>query len=144
MASHRQAPARQVSCPLPISLVTADGERLHLSGDLTFDSTDPVAVNLSICAAVDRTVNWTFARELLAAGSHKQTGAGDVRIRPTHTLNGPQLAITLISPDGQMDLELPARLVVAFLRHTYNVVPARMEAILIDWTAEFAPLLGRD
>lgn len=142
MLRHRQAPARKVSCPLPVGLLTADGEHLPLAGELSFDSADPVAVVLAIRAAVDRTVTWTFARELLAAGSHQEVGMGDVRIRPAHTLKGRHLSVRLASPDGEADLELSAHRVAAFLRHTYDVVPADSEADLIDWSAEFGPMLG--
>jgi hypothetical protein len=143
MLRHRQAPARKISCALPVVLVTADGERVALSGDLTFDSTDPMAVQLSIQAAADRTVTWTFARNLLAAGGREESGTGDVRVRPARTLKGRHLAVTLASPAGTADLELPAHRVTAFLRHTYDAVPAELEADLIDWSAEFGPILGR-
>jgi hypothetical protein len=143
MLRHRQIPDRRISCPLPVDLLTADGERLPLSGDLSFDSTDPIAVKLSIRAAVDKTVIWIFARELLDAGLHGGAGEGDVRVRTTHTIRGKRLTVVLASPDGVADLELPAHRVAAFLRHTYDVVPAEAEGDSIDWSSEIDALLGR-
>lgn len=142
MLRHRQAPARKFSCSVPVGLLTADGERLPLAGEMSFDSADPMAVVLAIRAAVDRTVTWTFARALLAAGLHEETGLGDVRLRPASTLWGRQLVVRLESPDGEADLEMSAHRVAAFLRHTYDLVPADREADLIDWGTEFGPMLG--
>jgi hypothetical protein len=52
------------------------------------------------------------------------------------------MAITLTGPESRADLELPSQRVATFLRRTYEAVPAEVEAGLINWHAEFGPLLG--
>ncbi|MBL7513733.1 SsgA family sporulation/cell division regulator [Frankia nepalensis] len=131
-----------MSCDLLLSLVTDNGERLPLTGHLSFDPADPMAITLVIREAGGKMVRWTFARDVLAVGGPRPAGVGDVRVQPAR---GDQraMALTLTSTDGEANLELPSRRVATFLRQTYIAVPREMEAQLIDWVAEFGPMLGR-
>ncbi len=143
MPRHRSPAAKEISRDLPIALVTDNGERLPLTGYMIFDPADPIAITLVIRVAAGETVRWTFARDLLAAGGPRPTDVGDVRVRPAHGDRPRITALTLTSPTGRADLELPSQRVAAFLRRTYTTVPAEMEPDLINWDAEFGPLLGR-
>ncbi|MDT3445460.1 MULTISPECIES: SsgA family sporulation/cell division regulator [unclassified Pseudofrankia] len=133
---------KKISCDLRIGLVMDNGERLPLTGHLRFDPADPIAVTLVVRMPADETVAWTFARTLLMAGGPRPASVGDVRVQPVHGNKRRVMTITLTGPDGHADLELPSQRVAAFLRHTYEAVPPEVEAGLIDWDAEFGPLLG--
>jgi len=52
------------------------------------------------------------------------------------------LNIELSSPFGQAHFEAPAQAMSAFLRRTYQIVPAGRESDYIDITAELDDLLG--
>ncbi|ONH28854.1 SsgA family sporulation/cell division regulator [Pseudofrankia asymbiotica] len=127
---------------MPIGQVMGNGERVPLTGLLRFDPTDPIAITLVVRMVGDQMVEWTFARDLLAAGGHQPAGVGDVRIGPSQGDRKWALTISLTGPEGQAELELPSRRVGTFLRQTYAAVPAEMEASLIDWGSEFESLLG--
>jgi len=139
---HHPSERKAISCDLPIGLVTDNGERVPLTGHLNFDPADPIAVTLVIRTVLGETVKWTFARTLLTAPRPQATGAGDVRVQLAGGRKGRVIALTLTCQGGQAELELPSHRVAAFLRRTYAVVPPEIEAGLIDWDAEFGPLLG--
>lgn len=141
MPGRRTSETTRLSCSLPISQVVGNGERVPLTGLLRFDPADPIAISLVVRVGSDQTVEWTFARDLLA-GSDRPAGVGDVRVRRSHGGARSILAITLTSSDGQAELELPSGRVDSFIRQTYAAIPAAMEEDLIDWASEFAPLLG--
>ncbi|OHV32293.1 MULTISPECIES: SsgA family sporulation/cell division regulator [Pseudofrankia] len=142
MLHHRSSAAKKITCDLPIGLVVDNGERLPLTGHLSFDPADPIAITLVIRMAADKNVEWTFARALLKAGGPRPPDVGDVRVRLACGAKRRVTALTLTTPDGQADLEMPSQRVAAFLRRTYTAVPPEIEAGLIDWNAEFGPLLG--
>jgi hypothetical protein len=88
----------------------------------------------------DHLVEWTFARDLLADGAHRPTGAGDVRVYPAPDGGRRVLGLCLSNPDGHAEFELPASKVGEFIRDTYAAVPAEREGDLIDWEAELGSL----
>uniref|UniRef100_A0A1V2IB95 Sporulation protein SsgA n=1 Tax=Pseudofrankia asymbiotica TaxID=1834516 RepID=A0A1V2IB95_9ACTN len=133
---------KEMSCDLPVLLVTSNGERLPLKAHLNYDPADPIAVTLVIRAESGEFVRWTFARALLAANGSRSTNIGDVRVQPTDGRKGRVMTLTLTCPEGRAELELPAQRVAAFLHRTYRAVPAYVEAGLINWDAEFGALLG--
>jgi hypothetical protein len=90
----------------------------------------------------DKAVAWTFARTLLKAASPRPASVGDMRVQLVPGNRRRVMTITLTDPDGRADLELPSQRVAAFLRRTYEAVPAEVESGLINWDAEFGPLLG--
>ncbi|MBL7488014.1 SsgA family sporulation/cell division regulator [Frankia sp. AgB1.9] len=122
--------------------MVGNGERVPLTGLLRFDPADPIAISLVIRVTSGQTVEWTFARDLLVAGGDRPMGVGEVRVRPSQGAKGRVLALTLTSPDGPAELELPSQRVDTFVRQTYAAIPSEMEADLIDWPSEFAWLLG--
>jgi hypothetical protein len=116
--------------------VVENGERVSIPAALRFDPADPMAVTLVMWLADDHVVEWTFARDLLSDGAHRPTGAGDVRVVPESHGGRRVLGLSLSSPDGHADLELPASRVGTFIRETYAAVPVDMESDVINWDAE--------
>jgi hypothetical protein len=105
----------------------------------------------------DEPVEWIFARDLLAAGITSPQGEGDVKVWPSAQScaesdgldvigvaegDGAVLNIELSSPFGQAHFEAPAQAMSAFLRRTYQIVPAGRESDHIDIGAELDDLLG--
>ncbi|WP_242422972.1 MULTISPECIES: SsgA family sporulation/cell division regulator [Frankia] len=108
-----------------------------------YDPTDPIAVTLTVGGGIGAgPVVWRFARRLLADGTRRPVGLGDVRVRPIVLRGQPALALCLCGPSSTAELELPAREVAAFLWRTYAMVSADAETAAIDWTGEFRFLPG--
>jgi hypothetical protein len=141
MPGRRASETTRLSCGLPIGQVVGDGERVPLTGLLRFDAADPIAVSLVVRVGSAQTVEWTFARDLLVVGSERPAGVGDVRVRPSQDAKRRILALTLASPDGKVELELPSQRVDAFISQTYAAIPSEVEADLIDWSSELEWLL---
>ncbi|MCM3885630.1 SsgA family sporulation/cell division regulator [Frankia sp. R82] len=123
--------------------VVRPGERTRrvLVG-LGFDAADPIAVTLTIGGPGGDQIVWRFARRLLAEGTRRPVGLGDVRVRPAVAAGASALALRLSSPSGLADLELPAAEVIAFLWRSFAMVPADAEVGRINWVAEFGFLPG--
>jgi len=47
-AVYRSSATKEISCDLPISPVTDNGDQLPLTGHLSFDPADPIAIRLVI------------------------------------------------------------------------------------------------
>ncbi|WP_163550354.1 SsgA family sporulation/cell division regulator [Candidatus Frankia nodulisporulans] len=127
---------------LYVQVVRPGGRRRWVLVGLGFDAADPIAVTLTVGGpGVDQIV-WRFARRLLAEGTRRPVGLGDVRVRPAVAAGEAALALRLSSPSGIAEFELPARDVVAFLWRSFAMVPADAEVDRIDWTAELRFLPG--
>jgi hypothetical protein len=140
MLNHNSTHSGSIACDLSIACVVENGERVSIRAVLRYDPADPMAITLAMWVGDDQVVDWTFARQLLADGAHGPVGAGDVRVRPSSHAGRRVLDLSLSSPAGHADLELPAARVATFVRQTYAAVPAATEADLIDWDAELGPL----
>ncbi|WP_408014317.1 SsgA family sporulation/cell division regulator [Saccharopolyspora elongata] len=89
--------------------------------ELSYESREPYAVNMSFHAGTSGQVDWVIDRDLLAAGLVVASGEGDVQIIPQ--LDKPELVvIALSSPSGQAAFEAPAAKLADFLDETYDVV----------------------
>jgi len=122
-----------------------------------YSGSDPYAVRMAFHVGTDEPVEWIFARDLLAAGIESRHGEGDVRVWPSSAscpesgldLTGSAqpgdkvLNIELSSPFGQAHFEAPAQAMAAFLRRTYQIVPAGQESRYIDIEAELNDLLRK-
>ena len=109
------------------------GERpLPVEADLRYDSADPYAVCLSLHVGGSSTLDWTFARELLADGIYRPIGIGDVVVEPVHTRRGELVRITLRSPAGVLHIQLPARAVLSFVQRTLAIVRLGAEERHVD------------
>ncbi|WP_316746098.1 SsgA family sporulation/cell division regulator [Streptomyces sp. MK7] len=119
---------------LKIHLTFEVSSGLHVRVPVRFSYvyTDPYAVRASFHLAPERTVHWTFARELLDQGMRGAAGLGDVRIAPIECCMGLLFSLELESPDGYARLEGPVPPVRAWLATTYEAVPAGNETALLD------------
>jgi len=145
-----------ISAELGLRLVVPQQTIVPLVASLYYSRRDPYAVRMAFHVGTDEPVEWIFARDLLAAGMQGRHGEGDVHVWPsaqscedadglevieaTATAEAAVLNIELSSPFGQAHFEAPARALSAFLRRTYQIVPAGRESDFVDVDAELNDL----
>lgn len=112
-----------VSCELHLRLVVSSESSLPVPAGLRYDTADPYAVHATFHTGAEETVEWVFARDLLAEGLHRPTGTGDVRVWPSRSHGQGVVCIALSSPEGEALLEAPARALESFLKRTDAAVP---------------------
>ena len=147
-----------ISAELGLRLVVPQQTIVPLVASMFYSGSDPYAVRMAFHVGTDEPVEWIFARDLLAAGIESRQGEGDVHVWPSpgscaHSgdpdLTGSSqpgekvLNIELSSPFGQAHFEAPAQAMAAFLRRTYQIVPAGQESGHIDIEAELNDLLRK-
>ena len=109
---------------------------------LTYDPEHPFAVTV-VFRAVGESVPWTFARELLEAGTDAPSGTGDVHVWPS--IDGDARAVTVLelhSPDGSFVAHARTAQVRAFLDRTHALVPAGDETDLLGLDDVISRLLA--
>lgn len=106
--------------PVPVTVV------------MSWDSRDPFAVTFAF-KDINRAV-WLVSRELLAEGLYFPAGHGDVRIAPDD--DPAWLNLTLNSPAGFAEFQVPADTLAGFLADTFDEAPLG-EEISDDLSAEF-------
>lgn len=126
-----------VSAELSLKLVVPQQGVLPLRADLSYTREDPYAIRVVFRLGSDEPVEWVFARDLLSAGAEGETGEGDVRVWPSAGV----LNVRLISPFGEACFEAPADDVAAFLRRSYQLVPAGAESAYLDIESGLTGLL---
>ncbi|MFG3206558.1 SsgA family sporulation/cell division regulator [Streptomyces sp. NPDC048192] len=109
---------------------------------LRYESTDPYAVRVVFRISDDETVEWVFARELLAEGLHQPAGEGDVHVRPIQSPARSAMRVTLASPTGTALLEAPAQQLASFLQRTDAAVPPGIEHEHLDVDSELAHIFA--
>ena len=145
-----------ISAELGLRLVIPQQTIVPLVASMYYSGSDPYAVRMAFHVGTDESVEWIFARDLLAAGIESRQGEGDVQVWPSpascaesddsgamrHPEMGEKvLNIELSSPFGQAHFEAPAEAMSAFLQRTYQIVPAGRENRYIDIEAELNDLL---
>ncbi len=130
-----------VSTELDLRLVVPDHAAVPLVASLSYRGDDPYAVRMAFHVGTDEPVEWIFARELLTAGPENLTRDGDVQVWPAAGADGEVLNIALSSPFGKALFEAPAAGVAAFVRRTYDLVPAGREGDFADIESEIDELL---
>jgi len=145
-----------ISAELGLRLVVPQQTIVPLVASMYYSGSDPYAVRMAFHVGTDEPVEWIFARDLLAAGIESRQGEGDVLVWPSPAscpdsddpgatergqTGGKVLNIELSSPFGQAHFEAPAQAMSAFLRRTYQIVPAGRESRHIDIEAELNDLL---
>jgi Streptomyces sporulation and cell division protein, SsgA len=142
-----------VSAELSLGLVGPEHTIVPLMASLHYTCQDPYAVKMAFHVGTDEPVEWTLARDLLAAALHSREGIGDVQAWPSGAPDDPAagvgpaagagiLNIAMTSPFGHAQFEAPAAAVASFLHRTYRVVPAGSESMFIDFDAELTELLS--
>ena len=144
-----------VSADLSLGLVRPENTIVPLMASLHFTRDDPYAVKMAFHVGTGEPVEWTLARELLAAALHSREGIGDVQVWPSAASSDPEAGgegvasghgivnIAMTSPFGHAQFEAPATAIAAFLRRTYQIVPEGTETDYIDFDAEITELLSQ-
>jgi hypothetical protein len=132
-----------VTSELQLRLVVPGASSLPVLADLSYDGTDPYAVQVAFhTGSTDGdVVQWTFARQLLSDGVSFPAGEGDVQVWPSGDGSGAVVCLALSSPSGRALFEVPLRDLVDFLRRTHDAVPPGTESEHVDVDAELALLL---
>jgi hypothetical protein len=126
-----------VTHEVELQLVVPGAAMLPVPAHLAYDASDPYAVRATFLAG-DDSVEWVFARDLLASGVSRPTGDGDVHVSP----DGPEvILISLASPDGRAVLAAPSAEVSGFVARTYELVPPGDEWRHVDVDAAISRLL---
>src|SRR5579859_4677173 len=118
MSSSRTA----VSAELGLGLIGPEHTIVPLMASLSYSCQDPYAVKIAFHVGTDEPVEWTLARDLLAAALHSREGIGDVQAWPSTALPDPAaedgtaagsgiLNISMTSPFGHAQFEAPAEAV---------------------------------
>jgi Streptomyces sporulation and cell division protein, SsgA len=138
-----------VSAELSLGLVGPEHTIVPLMASLHYTCQDPYAVKMAFHVGTDEPVQWTLARDLLAAALHSHEGIGDVQAWPSAAPGDPAaedgagiLNLSMTSPYGHAQFEAPAAAVASFLHRTFRIVPAGQESLFIDFDAELAALLS--
>jgi Streptomyces sporulation and cell division protein, SsgA len=146
-----------VSAELGVGLVGPEHTIVPLMASLYFCRQDPYAIRMAFHVGTDEPVEWTLARDLLAAALHAREGIGDVQAWPSTAPGGPAaggdgegaaaghriLNISMSSPFGHALFQVSAEEIAEFLGRTYQIVPAGQETDVIDFDAELSNLLDR-
>ncbi|GEL18880.1 SsgA family sporulation/cell division regulator [Pseudonocardia asaccharolytica] len=124
-------------------LIAPDAPVVPVEVELAYSSRDPYAVQASFRTGGESSVNWVFARDLLADGLVAPAGAGDVKVQPVpHDLGRIELELT--SPSGHAVFTTCAARLAEFLDRTFEVVPAGSEYSWLDFDAALSNLLAND
>jgi len=143
-----------VSAELGLGLVGPQHTIVPMMASLSYSGTDPYAIRMAFHVGTDEPVEWTLARDLLAAALHAREGIGDVEAWPSAASCDPAAAegaaaggtilnIAMTSPFGAARFEVSAQAIADFLQRTYKLVPAGHEAGHLDFDAELTELLSQ-
>jgi hypothetical protein len=133
-----------VSTSLELHLLVPGASALPIQADLRYEVLDPYAVTISFHTGSPPpgdVVEWTFARELLSAGTSAPSGEGDVQVWPSAHGGTPVACLSLSSPSGQALFEVPLTDLCGFLARTHDAVPSGTESAYVDLDGELASLL---
>ncbi|HEV2377901.1 MAG TPA: SsgA family sporulation/cell division regulator [Streptosporangiaceae bacterium] len=130
-----------VAADLGLRLVVPGHGEVPLTASLSYRGDDPYAIRMAFHVGTDEPVEWIFARDLLAAGLDHAAGEGDVRVWPGTRSHRDVLHLSLSSPFGQAEFEVPLVAMTGFLARTFEVVPAGHECDFIDIDGEVNELL---
>jgi Streptomyces sporulation and cell division protein, SsgA len=145
-----------VSAELGVGLVGPEHTIVPLMASLYYNRQDPYAVRIAFHVGTDEPVEWTLARDLLAAALHAREGIGDVQAWPSAVPGDPAaggsegtaaghqiLNISMSSPFGHALFQVAAEEIAEFLDRTYEIVAVGDESEQIDFETELAHLLNQ-
>ena len=144
----------EVSAALRLGLVGPEHTIVPLMATLHYTALDPYAIRIAFHVGTDEPVEWTLARDLLAAALDSREGIGDVQAWPSAAPYDPAaeegtapgrgiLNIVMTSPFGRAQFQAPATSVASFLQRTYGIVAIGEESLFIDFDAELTELLSQ-
>jgi hypothetical protein len=143
-----------VSAELRLGLIGPEQTVVPLMASLHYTGQDPYAIRIAFHVGTDEPVEWTLARDLLAAALHSREGIGDVQAWPSAAPEDSAaeegiaagtgiLNIVMTSPFGRAQFEAPAAAVASFLHRTYKIVPVGDEGLFMDFDDELNELLSQ-
>ena len=140
-----------VSAELSLGLVGPEHTIVPLMASLHYTCQDPYAVKMAFHVGTDEPVQWTLARDLLAAALHSREGIGDVQAWLSAASDDSDgdasgaviMNISMTSPFGHAQFEAPAADIAGFLQRTYRIVPVGEESDFVDFDAELTALLSQ-
>ncbi|MET7698327.1 SsgA family sporulation/cell division regulator [Streptomyces sp. NPDC005485] len=123
--------------PLEIHVTAAGRPPIPLPAEFRYARDDPYAVCLAVGAPTTESVDWVFARSLLAEGLRGPAGIGDVQVTPRRPTGHPSppdtVRVLLSTREGDAaTLEIRASAIVAFLRRTDAMVAPGTEHHHLD------------
>jgi hypothetical protein len=161
----RDSSRTAVSAEVGLGLVGPEHMIVPLMASLYYRGQDPYAIRIAFHVGTGEPVEWTLARELLAAALEARAGIGDVQAWPSAAADEGSAAgagegaaagagewsaagqrilnIAMSSPFGHAQFEVNARAVEEFLWRTYEIVPAGQESGFLDFDAELTELLSQ-
>lgn len=125
-----------------LQLVVAPGATLPVSAHFSYRSWEPYSIHVVFHLDERASVSWVFGRDLLAQGTVRPSGLGDVKIWPGVSEQGGVMWLELASPDGRALFTAPLDVVRPWLARTYHLVPAGFEGASLDLDSELSRLLG--
>ncbi|WP_121714455.1 SsgA family sporulation/cell division regulator [Streptomyces sp. E5N91] len=114
-------------------------KKCHLSLDLTcelsYDTSDPLAVTLVLDSGGARPVRWIFCPQLLADGLVSRAGEGDVVLWPLLDSEGERSSFCLRVREGDRMaiFEIPTEPIGQWLARTWTMAPRGTELEGVDW-----------
>jgi len=134
-----------VSAELELRVVIPQRTTLPLPASFSYSREDPYAIHVAFHVGEDKSVEWTFARDLLSMGIVAGEGIGDVRVWPSagaaDHAPGTMVNIAVRSPFGTAHFEAPATEICDFVRRTCQIVPVGGESDYLDFESELTDLL---
>ncbi len=121
-----------ITFPVDVHVTVPGAPPVPLPGELRYDRADPYAVCLSLGRPTPFSVDWFFARSLLAEGLRRPAGIGDIVVIPQRHRHPDALRILLRPRAGVALLDVKASAVGAFLRQTEVMVPPGTEHRHLD------------
>jgi hypothetical protein len=140
-----------VTAELSLGLIGPERTIVPLMASLHYTSQDPYAIKIAFHVGTGEPVEWTLARDLLAAALHAREGIGDVQAWPSAASDDSDgdaagaviMNISMTSPFGHAQFEALAEDIARFLQRTYRIVPVGEESDFVDFDAELTALLSQ-
>jgi hypothetical protein len=136
-----------VTAELELLVVIPPRTTLPVPASFSYSREDPYAIHVAFHVGEGKSVEWTFARDLLSRGIAEREGIGDVRVWPSagsaDRAPGSVLNIGVQSPFGEAHFEASANEISDFVRRTCQIVPAGEESDHLDFESELTDLLSR-
>ncbi|MFC8248584.1 SsgA family sporulation/cell division regulator [Streptomyces chartreusis] len=118
------------------------GPPIPVSARLSYYSWDPYGIHIAFYVEGNAPIRWVLGRDLLAEGTVRPSGFGDVRIWSGGIEQPEFLCLEFSSPEGSALFNAPVDVVTPWLGQTYNLVPAGFEGTFLDLEHELSRLLG--
>ncbi|MFH8625986.1 SsgA family sporulation/cell division regulator [Streptomyces vietnamensis] len=137
----RAVPKGRLELILDIERVLDVSTRQPVRAEFRFTPEDPLAVCVEFLVQGGPRALWRIGRDLLQRGLRSASGFGDVRMRPSQSVDRATAWLQLSSKDTAALFEVPVPPLAEWLEHTYDLVPAGQELATIDWAVAAAELL---